>query len=185
MKTGAKGQRFSHEVSMCFPETHEVSRLSRSLPCWRCPPWWSCWRPKALQLLCLLGNRCLHLATATTAANAISQDIRRHQKITQETWHFDRQTAYLFASSTAQALVIQAHRSWRSWFAKHVTNRTKCSEAVCGTLVHTWNENIAKKMQNKTRSKILLLGYRNLQIAYGIFCRYERMENLFPNNKQE
>ena len=134
---------------MCFPETHEVSRLSRSLPCWRCPPWWSCWRPKALQLLCLLGNRCLHLATATTAANAISQDIRRHQKITQETWHFDRQTAYLFASSTAQALVIQAHRSWRSWFAKHVTNRTKCSEAVCGTLVHTWNENIAKKMQTK------------------------------------
>ena len=59
LKTGATGQRLSHEVS----------RLSRSLPCWRCPPWWS-WRPKALQLLCLLGNRCLHLATATTATLA-------------------------------------------------------------------------------------------------------------------
>ena len=41
------------------------------------------------------------------------------------------------------------------------------------------------KNAKQTRSKIFLLGYRNLQIAYGIFCRDERMKNLFPNNKQE
>ena len=174
MKTGAKGQRFSHEVCMCFPETHDVLRRAttchdvsrlRSLPGWRCPAWWSCCS-KALQLLCLLGNRCLHLATAPTCihmhphAPTCTHCIHCNQCHTKQHKTSEdhprnvahHQTAYLFASSTAQALVIQAQRtcSRRSCFAKHVTNRTKCSEAVCGTLVHTWNENIAKKrMPNK------------------------------------
>ena len=87
---------------------------------------------------------CIHCNPCHTRQHKTSEDHPRNVA--------HHQTAYFFASSTAQALVIQAQRkcSRRSCFAKHVTNRTKCSEAVCGTLVHTWNENIAKKrMPNK------------------------------------